>query len=67
MNIDDAVLQMMEQYGGSFVKALADCYRKADGVNRGKLQEAFADYFNHYKHFATREQQHKRAFKEQQP
>jgi len=38
----------MEKYGGSFVKALAQCVRKADPINLMKLREAFPHYFNEY-------------------
>ena len=38
----------MEKYGGSFVKALAECIRRADPVNLMKLREAFPEYFQTY-------------------
>lgn len=41
-------LHMMEAQGGSFVRALAQCYYAADPVNREKLRAAFADYFANY-------------------
>lgn len=44
----DNGLHMMEKQGGSFVKSLAHCYYMADTVNREKLRETFADYFNGY-------------------
>ena len=51
MNIHDMNLKIadnMEKYGGSFVKALAQCVRKADPINLMKLREAFPHYFNEY-------------------
>lgn len=44
----DNALHMMEEYGGSFVKALAHCYYMADATNKAKLREAFANYFDDY-------------------
>ena len=46
--IDDATLAAMERYGGSFVVALAACYRRADSENRAILRGAFAKYFHEY-------------------
>lgn len=42
------VVEKMEQYGGSFVKALAQCFRTADHVNFVKLRLAFLEYWNQY-------------------
>jgi hypothetical protein len=39
---------MMEIQGGSFVKALAHCWCMADPVNKAKLRETFAGYFDVY-------------------
>lgn len=44
----DNALHLMEVQGGSFVKSLAHCYYMADTVNKTKLREAFADYFDRY-------------------
>jgi len=44
----DNALHMMEVQGGSFVKALANCYYMADTPNKTKLRETFAEYFNNY-------------------
>ena len=41
-------VEMMEQYGGSFVKALAECFHRADRNNIDKLKVAFADYWCEY-------------------
>ncbi|NPT59043.1 hypothetical protein [Paraburkholderia elongata] len=46
--IYDDALHMMEIQGGSFVRALADCYYAADAVNKVKLRETFAGYFENY-------------------
>jgi len=45
------ILEKMENYGGSFVKNLAACYRSADVLNKRKLFKAFKKYFEHYYHF----------------
>ena len=39
----------MEKYGGSFVKALAECFHRADNDNFLKLQLAFHDYWQQYR------------------
>ena len=44
---DDA-LHMMEVTGGSFVRALVNCYYAADRHNRVKLRAIFEKYFAHY-------------------
>lgn len=44
---DDA-LHMMEKIGGSFVKALADCYCRADPNNKARLIAAFPEIFERY-------------------
>lgn len=44
---DDA-LHLMEQTGGSFVRALAACYYAADPANKATLRAAFAKYFDEY-------------------
>ncbi len=46
--------EMMTRRGGGFVKALADAWRKADGINRAKLEGAFPKYFGEYKAMAAR-------------
>ena len=46
--IDDAILEAMDRYGGSFVVALAHLYRRADADNRATLRGAFARYFEEY-------------------
>lgn len=49
---DHEVIEAMERYGGSFVQALAVCFRRADANNLKKLKETFAEYWDQYKHMA---------------
>lgn len=42
------VIQAMEQYGGSFVAALAGAFRCADRRNFTKLKTAFIEYWAEY-------------------
>jgi hypothetical protein len=44
----DSALQLMEMCGGQFVKSLVYCYHAADPVNKAKLRETFAGYFDVY-------------------
>jgi hypothetical protein len=50
---DDDVLEAMDRFGGSFVQALARCWRCADERNRRILQDAFAAYWTHYAEIAV--------------
>lgn len=43
---------LMKEQGGSFVKALAECWFTADHVNKRKLEECFSDYFSRYSRLA---------------
>lgn len=43
-----AGLRLMDRYGGSFAKGLADLYFKADPVNRAILIHGFRDLFDAY-------------------
>lgn len=45
---DLKIIEAMETYGGSFVKALAECFRRADPVNFAKLRQTFKDYWLRY-------------------
>jgi len=45
MNSD--VADLMEKMGGSFVKALANAWYKADHINKKKLEDNFS-YFEEY-------------------
>ncbi|MCK4686611.1 MAG: hypothetical protein KAT66_00615 [Candidatus Lokiarchaeota archaeon] len=42
------IVDKMAEYGGSFVKALAQCFYKADAINFKKLKIAFSDYWEVY-------------------
>ena len=42
-----AAINMMEKYGGGFVKALAFAWHKADPYNKARLETAFS-YFEEY-------------------
>jgi len=42
------VIEAMEQYGDSFVKALAVCFLRADGSNWFRLHQAFHEYWDKY-------------------
>ena len=54
---DCEVVDAMELYGGSFVKALATCFLLADGYNYPKLKEAFFDYWLQYQKIAKEKKQ----------
>ena len=42
------VIDAMETYGGSFVKDLAECFRRADPQNFAKLAATFSEYWEQY-------------------
>ncbi len=42
------VLEAMERFGGSFVRALAEAWRKADADNSARLEQAFPEYAREY-------------------
>ena len=42
------IIELMEEYGGNFVKALAKAWRLADPDNRQRLAAAFPDYWKKY-------------------
>lgn len=46
--MDYKIMELMETYGGSFVQAFADCFRKADPTNRMRLRDAFPELFQTY-------------------
>ena len=48
---DYKIVEMMEKYGGSFVKALAGAFYRADINNFSKLKRAFPEYWKEYKDF----------------
>lgn len=47
------VLEAMEAYGGSFVVALAQCFRRADPINFKKLKSTFSEYWEEYEKMIT--------------
>jgi hypothetical protein len=51
---DEDVVAAMERSGGSFVHALAACWRRADPENRQTIQAAFADVWARYTAVAAR-------------
>lgn len=46
--MDLKIADNMEKYGGSFIKALAECIRRADPINLMKLRDTFPEYFQSY-------------------
>ena len=48
------VVECMERYGGSFVKALANCFFHADNINFNKLRYAFPEYWKEYEEMADK-------------
>jgi len=49
-----AVVENMACFGGSFVKALAECFHKADRENFEKLKTAFPNYWKQYEDFGNK-------------
>lgn len=45
---DEKVVEAMENYGGSFVRAIAHAARLADRENLERIKTAFSDYWNQY-------------------
>lgn len=45
---DFQVVEAMEKYGGSFVKALAQLCHRADPVNLQKIKYTWPDYWEEY-------------------
>jgi len=56
---DEVVIEAMETYGGSFVRALALLYRTADPLNRARVRHSFSDYFEEYRALVARRRDHK--------
>jgi len=52
VNKNWGMLFSMRQYGGSFVKALAECFEKADPSNYQKLLDTFPEYVKEYSDLA---------------
>jgi len=55
ITVDDATLEAMNAYGGSFVRTLARLYRVGDSINQARLRAAFPEYFSEYARLAHRE------------
>lgn len=50
MNEEDyMIVDAMEKYGGSFVKALAEAARHADPTNLQKIKDTWSNYWEAYK------------------
>ncbi len=52
---DIKVVEAMEKYGGSFVKALAECARRADAMNLIKIKTTWKAYWQQYTKMAKGE------------
>ena len=50
---DYAVIDAMKKYGGSFVKALAECATRADSDNLIKIKTTFSEYWKQYEEIAN--------------
>ena len=46
------MVEAMRTYGGGFVKALAECFLRADPQNLARLERAFPEYVEEYKRMA---------------
>ena len=53
---DDEMIEAMERYGGSFVKALAQCLWSADANNYQRLEQAFPEYFKEYRKMSKKDE-----------
>lgn len=48
-DLDDyAITDAMIRFGGGFVSGLGRLWRHADAVNKGRLKDAFPDYWTSY-------------------
>lgn len=52
---DIKVIECMEKYGGSFVKALAAACRAADNFNLAKIKITFNDCWREYTEMADKQ------------
>ena len=48
------VIDEMNNYGGSFIRALARAFEYADDANFRRLKAAFPDYWARYEELATK-------------
>jgi hypothetical protein len=51
------VVDAMYKYGGSFVRALSECFYRADVFNVIKLKEAFPEYWKQYDEMSQKDEQ----------
>ena len=49
---DGEIIVAMYGYGGSFVRALAEAWQRADPINQAKLRAAFPEYWAQYRDLA---------------
>lgn len=56
---DFKVIEMMRQYGGSFVKALGLAARYADPDNLERIKKAWPEYWQKYSDLASKQSQSK--------
>ena len=56
---DYKVIKIMDQYGGRFIKRLADLFLVADDDNRKRLKEAFPEYWIKYSELALLKEKEK--------
>ncbi len=55
MNEDDfKIVSAMEEYGGSFVQALAKAAFRADQVNLQKMKDTWPEYWKEYAEMAVK-------------
>lgn len=54
MTTDSQIVAAMVEYGGSFVKALAEAWRRADPVNRKLIKDTWPEYWERYKQMVTK-------------
>lgn len=52
---EQQVFDAMQKYGGSFVAALSEAWRRADKVNSARLHIAFAYYYVEYAEMVKRD------------
>lgn len=55
MNEEDyEIVEMMQRYGGSFVKSLAETCHHADPINLMKIKTTWPQYWEEYKEIAKK-------------
>lgn len=58
---DSYTIEAMEKYGGSFVKALAECFRHADSHNRALIKTTWSQYWSQYERMGAEAELKERA------